>query len=109
MDCCYSGKATLGKGKGETDEEEAVKLGKVAIENRIKEGYGTYLLASSQGYQKSYPMPDKSYSLFTNLVIQGLEGHVLSVDSDGYVTPESLDKFIHYMISQLPETVRKNP
>src|SRR5689334_12894637 len=69
LDCCYSGEAMLAKGG---DENETAKLGKIDIERKIPEGEGIYILASSQGAQKSFPMPDKPYSAFTYFLVEGL-------------------------------------
>jgi tetratricopeptide (TPR) repeat protein len=101
LDCCYSGAAIIGSGKGGRNEDEAAKLGRGAIENKFMEGEGIYLLASSQAAQKSFPMPDKPFSAFSYFLLDGLRGREESVESNGYVTPESLGKYIDTKILEL--------
>ena len=105
LDCCYSGEASISK--GENDEDENAKRGKQDMEKKIPKGEGKYLLASSQGFQKSYPMPDKPYSAFTYFLINGLRKNEESVDINGYVTPETLGKYIDNKINDLPGNRQK--
>jgi uncharacterized protein YjbI with pentapeptide repeats len=104
LDCCYSGEAMIGKGGN--DDEAATKARK-DIENKITEGEGRYLLASSQGYQKSFSMVDKPYSAFTYLLLEGLRENERSIDSNGCVTPESLGKYIDKRIVELPGNAQR--
>jgi len=108
LDCCYSGAAAHGKAG---NANEAAKLGKIAMQDKILnvEGAGKYLLASSQSFEKSYPMPDEEYSAFTYFFLEGLKGNKDSVNKDGYVTPELLGKFIDKKIRQLKSELASPP
>jgi tetratricopeptide (TPR) repeat protein len=107
LDCCYSGSATVSKGH----EEDAARLGTAAIDkgSRIfREGEGKCLLASSQALQEAYILEEKNHSLYTYYLLQGLSGkEELAIDKDGYVTVETLSKYLYNTILDLP--VEKRP
>jgi hypothetical protein len=106
LDCCYSGATKLSKGH----EEDAAKLGTVAIDNKanvLQQGEGKYLLAVSQAAQEAYALKEGDHSIFTYYLLQGLRGTEKSVDSDGNITPYSLGNFIYRSILNLP--ARKRP
>ena len=94
IDCCYSGALGI-PSKG--DEKSKALIGKRKFENSFEqEGEGRYVLASSLGSQESFSVKDKSCSVFTYHVNQGLNGSEPSaVDEHGYITPYSLGKYVY--------------
>jgi len=100
LDCCYSGGAELGKGY-----EDLTVLGEGAINNAskiIQQGIGKCILASSQSTEESFKTIEENKSLFTFYIHGGLIGNENSVDSEGNVTVDTLSKFVHYSIINLP-------
>ena len=100
LDCCYSGTAEISKGS----EHDAAKLGNAAIlkaSNVLIEGEGKCILASSQSNQEAYALKEENHSVFTNFLIKGL-GEEGAVDKYGYVTADSLGRFIYDGIMSLP-------
>jgi Flp pilus assembly protein TadD len=63
-------------------------------------------LAASQGYQEAYDLKERGHSIFTFFLLEGLKGHKEAVNNDGYVTPETIGKFIHRKIVSLPSDRR---
>jgi hypothetical protein len=105
LDCCYSGAAKLSKGH----EEDAAKLGTVAIDNKanvLQQGEGKCLLAASQAAQEAYALKEGEHSIFTYYLLQGLKGNERSVDAYGNITPYSLGNFIYRSILNLPAKKR---
>jgi tripartite motif-containing protein 71 len=107
LDCCYSGAAEIsGKGVGNTEkdaETNETNKSKSIIDEKstvIEQGEGKYLLAASQGYQEAYALKERGHSIFTYFLLEGLKGE--AVNDDGYVTPETIGKFIHRKIVSLP-------
>lgn len=101
LDCCYSGSAEISKGS----EYDAAKLGNAAIlhaSNTLIEGEGRCILASSQANQEAYALKEENNSVFTHFLIKGLGGDEGAVNSYGYVTVDSLSKFIYDGIMSLP-------
>jgi tetratricopeptide (TPR) repeat protein len=106
LDCCFSGTAEISKGS----ENDAAKLGNAAIlkgSNALIEGEGRCILASSQANQEAYALMEEYHSVFTHFLIRGLNGEEGAVDKYGYVTPDSLGRFIYDGIMSLP--VGKRP
>ena len=106
LDCCYSGTAEISKG----GEHDAAKLGNAAIVrgmNTLTEGEGRCILASSQANQEAYALMEENHSVFTHFLIKGLSGDKQAMDKYGYVTADSLAKFIYDGIMSLP--VDKRP
>jgi uncharacterized caspase-like protein len=106
LDCCYSGAAKLSKGH----EKDAAKLGMSIISDKSKtlqQGEGKCLLAASQATQEAFALSEGDNSIFTHFLLEGLKGNEKSVDTEGNVTPDSLGKFIHRSIVNLP--VDKRP
>jgi tetratricopeptide (TPR) repeat protein len=113
LDCCYSGSAEIGgKGIGSSEKDSEineVNKGKSILDeksNVIEQGEGKYLLAASQGYQEAFDLKESGHSIFTYFLLEGLKGHKEAVNDDGYVTPETIGKFIHRKIISLPTTRR---
>jgi caspase domain-containing protein/Big-like domain-containing protein len=105
LDCCYSGAAKLSKGH----EEDAAKLGTVAIDNRatvLQQGEGKCLLAASQAAQEAYALKEGDHSIFTYYLLEGLKGTEKSVDVDGNITPYSLGKYVYRSIMNLSANKR---
>lgn len=101
LDCCYSGAARLSKGGS---EDNLSILGTFAIDNAskiLKEG-GKCILAASQGLQEAYALEEHNHSLFTYYLLEGLRGNPSSVDDSGYVTVDSLSKYVYNAIMSLP-------
>jgi len=88
LDCCFSGAAVPGvTAKGGQAEEEAEKLGREALSKQFRNSKGKCILASSLSQRRSYNLPEKKMSAFTNFIIEGLKGKKESVDKEGFVTP----------------------
>jgi len=101
LDCCYSGTAQISKGS----EHDAAKLGNAAIlrdSNALMEGEGRCILASSQANQEAYALMEGNHSVFTHFLIRGLNGEEGAVDKYGYVTADSIGRFIYDGIMSLP-------
>jgi len=94
IDCCYSGALGI-PSKG--DEKSKALIGKRKIEKSFEqEGEGRFVLASSLGSQESFSVEDKTCSVFTYHINQGLNGsEPLAVDEHGYITPYSLGKYVY--------------
>ncbi|MDH3341962.1 MAG: caspase family protein [Nitrosopumilus sp.] len=94
IDCCYSGALGIAS-KG--DEKSKALIGKRKIEKSFEqEGEGRFVLASSLGSQESFSVKDKTCSVFTYHINQGLNGsEPLAVDEHGYITPYSLGKYVY--------------
>jgi hypothetical protein len=102
LDCCYSGAARIGKGGA----DEAAKLGRMAIDNgskTLERGEGKCILAASQAYQKAFETLAQDHSLFTYYLLEGLKGkQAAAVDEEGFVTPDSLGRYVYNAIMSLP-------
>ena len=48
-------------------------------------------------------MPDRKHSAFSYYFLEGLRGADMCVNDKGYVTPESLGKYIDLKITELPD------
>ena len=106
LDCCYSGAAKIGKG----NEEDNANLGRIAINKgsqKLKSGEGRCILASSQEYQKAYDTVERSQSLYTYYLLEGLRGNEKAVDNSGCITPDSLGKYVYNTMMSLP--IEKRP
>jgi hypothetical protein len=105
LDCCYSGAARIGKG----GEEDAANAGRKAIDEKsqiLERGEGKCILAASQAYQKAFETSQKNHSLFSYYLIEGLKGNEETVDNYGYVTPDSLGRYVYNKIMSLPPEER---
>jgi len=103
LDCCYSGSADLGKGT----ETASVAAGMVAVDNKIKAGYGKCILAACRGTQESFGRTEGDNSQFTYYLLEGLHGGKgESVDEDGNVTPEKLSNYVIDKLDALPPNER---
>jgi hypothetical protein len=105
LDCCYSGAARIGKG----GEEDAANAGRKAIDEKsriLERGEGKCILAASQAYQKAFETAQKNHSLFSYYLIEGLKGNEETVDNYGYVTPDSLGRYVYNKIMSLPPEER---
>ena len=76
LDCCFSGKM------GEN----------LLLQNRSVLGDGVTIICASQKWQFSSENPDIEHGVFTNLMIQGLNGG--AADISGNITPAGLYSFI---------------
>jgi hypothetical protein len=109
LDCCYSGAAKISKGIGKGTEDSLANVATAAISNKSKtfeENKGVCLLAASQAAQEAYALREGENSLFTHYLIEGLKGKMEAVDINGNVTAESLGKYLHSSIVNLPADKR---
>jgi tetratricopeptide (TPR) repeat protein len=105
LDCCYSGAARVSK----EHEDDAAKLGTATIErqfNALGYGEGVCLMAAGQAYQEAYALEEKNHSLFTYYLLEGLRGKEDTIDANGYVTVDSLSKYVYNAIMSLPSDKR---
>jgi len=109
LDCCYSGAAKIAKGIGKGGDDAAAKLGTAAINDKstkLQKSKGICLLAASQAAQEAYALKEGEHSIFTYYLLEGLSGNEKSVDTFGNVTADSLGKYIHRAIVNLPPDKR---
>jgi uncharacterized protein YjbI with pentapeptide repeats len=114
LDSCFSGSLKIGKGLGaelesKSSEEAAAQIANAIVEeksNKLKQGIGRCLLASSQGYEEAYDRQEKDHSIFTYYLLEGLKGHKNAVDEEGNVTYDTLGKFVSREIGNLPSDKR---
>jgi tetratricopeptide (TPR) repeat protein len=105
LDCCYSGAAKVSKGH----EDDAAKLGTSAIErqfNALGTGEGVCLMAAGQAYQEAYALEEKNHSLFTYYLLEGLRGIKEATEANGFVTVDSLSRYVYNAIMSLPSDRR---
>lgn len=106
LDCCHSGSTEIGKG----EINDPMQLIKSIEEDSeaLEQGEGICILAASQAYQGAYPLEEQGHSIFTYFMLEGLRENAESVDSNGNVTPYSLNKYISKKINNLsPEKRRR--
>jgi hypothetical protein len=109
LDCCYSGAAKVAKGIGKGGDDAAAKLGTAAINDKstnLQKNKGICLLAASQAAQEAYALKEGKHSIFTHYLLEGLKGNEKSVDTFGNVTVDSLGKYVHRAIVNLPKDKR---
>ena len=114
LDSCFSGSLKIGKGLGagldsKSSEEAAARIAKNIVEeksDKLKQGIGRCLLASSQGYEEAYDRQEKDHSIFTYYLLEGLKGHKNAVDDEGNITYDALGKFIAREMLSLPSDKR---
>jgi hypothetical protein len=109
LDCCYSGAAKIAKGIGKGGDDAAAKLGRAAIDDKstnLNKNKGICLLAASQAAQEAYSLKEGNYSIFTHYLLEGLKGDEKAVDAYGNVTAETLGKYVHRAIVNLPADKR---
>ena len=109
LDCCYSGAAKIAKGISKGGDDAAAKLGTAAIKDKstnLHKNKGICLLAASQAAQEAYALNEGKHSIFTHYLLEGLKGNEKSVDGLGNVTADSLGKYIHRAIVNLPSDRR---
>ena len=109
LDCCYSGAAKISKGLGKGGEEAAAKLGTAAINDKssnLQKDKGICLLAASQAAQEAYALKEGEHSIFTHYLLEGLKGNEKSVDHAGNVTADTLGRYVHRAIVNLPTDKR---
>jgi hypothetical protein len=109
LDCCYSGAAKISKGIGKGGDDAAAKLGTAAINDKstnLQRNKGVCLLAASQAAQEAYALKEGNHSIFTHYLLEGLKGNEKSVDTFGNVTADSLGKYVHRAIVNLPQDKR---
>ncbi|MGC1933077.1 MAG: hypothetical protein WA667_29235 [Candidatus Nitrosopolaris sp.] len=58
-------------------------------------------LAASQPYQGAYHLEEQGHSIFTYYLLEDVRRNEESVDSNGYVTPYSLNRYIYKKINSL--------
>jgi tetratricopeptide (TPR) repeat protein len=112
LDCCYSGSLELSKGlDSKSGEEAAIRIANKIVDekgDKLKQGVGRCLLASSQGYEEAYDRMEKDHSIFTYYLLEALNGHKNAVDDEGNVTYDSVGRFISREIGSLPPERRPN-
>ena len=109
LDCCYSGAAKIAKGIGKGGDDAAAKLGTAAINDKstnLQRNKGVCLLAASQAAQEAYALKEGNHSIFTHYLLEGLKGNEKSIDTFGNVTADSLGKYVHRAIVNLPQDKR---
>jgi YVTN family beta-propeller protein len=104
LDCCFSGSAEIGKGKI-NDSIQLITSIKEDSE-ALEQGEGICILAASQRYQGAYFLEEQGHSIFTYYLLEGLKDNEESVDSNGNVTPYSLNRYISKKINSLPAEKR---
>jgi hypothetical protein len=105
LDCCYSGLAQISKGLGK-DDATLLQTSISKTLNKTYEGQGRCILAACQGLQEAYALEEQHHSLFTHYLLEGLRGNQSSVDDRGYVTADSLGKYVYNSIMSLPHDKR---
>lgn len=126
IDSCYSGSAKpdLTAMSTEEGDEQTAKSARSTSDKILKnllKKEGKYFMLSTQSYSRSYAPKgnenQSSNSYFTKYLIKGLEGikadiddkgrsisETGSVDDNGYVTPESLYRYVNYKVrSEVPQ------
>jgi len=109
LDCCYSGAVKISKGIGKGTEDSVANVATAAINDKSKtfqDNKGVCLLAASQATQEAYALSEGENSLFTHYLIEGLKGNEEALDINGNVTAESLGKYVHSSIVNLPADKR---
>jgi len=110
LDSCYSGSLKIGKGLDSKGGEDGMTTiaNKIVEEksDKLHQGIGRCLLASSQGYEEAYDKEEKDHSIFTYYLLDGLNGNKDAVDDDGNVTYDTLGKFISREFGKLPPSKR---
>jgi hypothetical protein len=76
--------------------------------DKLKQGVGRCMLASSQGYEEAYDRMEKDHSIFTYYLLEALNGHEDAVNDEGNVTYDSVGRFISREIGRLPPERRPN-
>jgi hypothetical protein len=104
LDCCFSGSFEIGKGKI-NDSIQLITSIKEDSEP-LEQGEGICILAASQRYQGAYFLEEQGHSIFTYYMLEGLKDNEESVDSNGNVTPYSLNRYISRKINSLPTEKR---
>ena len=99
LDCCYSGIARISKGTGTADA--TMLQTSISKTLNILHGEGRCILAASQGLQEAFALEEQNHSLFTYYLLEGLRGNKSSVDDSGYVTADSLGKYVYNSIMSL--------
>jgi len=105
LDCCHSGGIEIGK--GQIDDPMQLIMSIKEDSEALEQGEGICILAASQAYQGAYPLEEQGHSIFTYYLLEGLRDNEESVDSNGNVTPYSLNRYISKKINSLP--VEKRP
>jgi tetratricopeptide (TPR) repeat protein len=112
LDSCYSGSLKLSKGlDSKSGEEAATRLANKEVDekgDKLKQGVGRCLLASSQGYEEAYDRMEKDHSIFTYYLLEALNGHKDAVNDEGNVTYDLVGRFISREIGRLPPERRPN-
>ena len=89
---------------GKGDEDEAHKLGRMAIDNSsntLEQGEGKCIWLT-QAYQKAFETTEQNHSLFTHYLLEGLKGkQAEAVNEEGFVTPDSLSNSVSRLLWSL--------
>jgi tetratricopeptide (TPR) repeat protein len=104
LDCCHSGEVEIGKGEIDNSMQLITSIEKDS--KALEQGEGICILAASQPYQGAYPLEEQGHSIFTYYLLEGLRDNEESVDSNGNVTPYSLNRYISKKINSLPAEKR---
>jgi tetratricopeptide (TPR) repeat protein len=96
LDCCYSGSARFGHSTIDRQSERVVI-----------QGEGKCILAASQAQGEAYVLEEHNHSVFTYYLLQALGGKVMdAIDKNGYVTVDSLSKYVYNALMSLPPSKR---
>jgi uncharacterized protein YjbI with pentapeptide repeats len=107
LDCCYSGAAKL---KGDDDVESKKSASHINEKSKmLKQGQGKCLLAASQGYQEAVDLQEKSHSLFTYYLLEGIKGHKLAMNEFGNVTVTRLNEFVYNQVTDPRHKLKQQP
>ena len=68
----------------------------------LEQGEGICILASQSALSGRISLEEQGHSIFTYYMLEGLRGNDESVDSNGNVTPYSLNRYISKKINSLP-------
>lgn len=104
LDCCFSGAFA----KGLIAKADA----SVGLRDRFEGGAGRIILTSSDSLEYSFEgslsapqgAETVSRSVFTNLLVTGLETRDADMDQDGLVSPDDLYEYVFAKIRELPTT-----
>lgn len=96
LDCCHAGGVPVLKDLGETFVKSPVPP---ELLNVLQTGSGRVVVASSRESEGSYILPNAPYSIFTECLLEALQGKA-SVNKDGYA--RILDVLV-YLFDQVPK------
>ncbi|NEO88582.1 MAG: Clp protease [Spirulina sp. SIO3F2] len=91
LDCCYSGAFA----KGMTAKDE----GKVNVLEQLG-GKGRAILTSSTAVQSSFQQDERSLSLYTHYLVEGIKTGAADLDGDGQISADELHQYTHQKVTE---------